>query len=343
MEAFIKRMLIMFRLLLQFALLVAPVASLSTNVNLNKSRLQEALSSASGKLTLSPEIIIPIPTDMTAILLQTNAIQTLSSRLRNRAKANAAFIDGTLSSVTTFCVEQESERGNFPGPIPVIYFGTQVDDLEALAEAGVTGLVLTVQNVQDMGEDLKCQCQATLASGLQPILELMVDPSCNVQSLVDAVHTCLGMDPAAILFTFPAVQVDVEPDDLPLVTKDLKKRVPILGSVKVPVGENRMGMETSRFKDAGFTGAILRSECVAGFRVNTDIDVVGKFWANCIGDLKSTKSKSFSFRSKNGLHKDMGMEWAKYSLNVVESGALGGEDFEKGSEVNTEGGDYQGF
>ena len=337
-------MMILRLFLLTVAVLLAPVATLSADSQLNKIRIQEALSSVAGKLTLSPEIIVPIPTDMTAILLQADAIKTLSSRLRNQAKANVAFIDGTVTSVTTFCEEQESARGNFPGPIPVVYFGQPQDDLEALVEAGVAGIVVTVENVEEIGESLKLKCRAALDCGLQPIPELMVNPSsCNVEDLVDAVHACLGMDPAALLLTFPPVDADVEPDDLPTVTKELKKRVPILGSVRVPVGENRMGMETSRFKDAGFTGALLRSECVAGFRVNTDIDVVGKFWANCIGDLKSTKSKSFSFRSKNGLNKNMALEWAKYSLDVVESGALGSEDFEKGPSINTEAGDYQGF
>lgn len=331
-------------LLFTVALLVTPASSLSVDVQMSKSRLQEALSSVAGKLTLSPEIIIPVPTDMTAILLQASAIQTLSSRLRTQAKANTAFIDGTVTSVETFCAEQESARGNFPGPIPVVYFGTQVEDMDTLAEAGAMGIVVTVQNLDDMADTLKEKCQAALACGLQPIPEMMVDPSCNVESLVDAIHACLGMDPAALLLTFPAVEVDVEPAALPSVSKDLKKRVPILGSVRVPVGENRMGMEVARFKDAGFTGAILRSECVAGFRVNTDIDVVGKFWANCIGDLKSTKSKSFSFRSKNAMNKDLMTEWTKFSMDVVESGALGPEDMETGkAEINTDAGDYKGF
>jgi hypothetical protein len=331
-------------LLFTVALLVTPASSLSVDVQMSKSRLQDALSSVAGKLTLSPEIIIPVPTDMTAILLQASAIQTLSSRLRTQAKANTAFIDGTVTSVETFCAEQESARGNFPGPIPVVYFGTQVEDMDTLAEAGAMGIVVTVQNLDDMADTLKEKCQAALACGLQPIPEMMVDPSCNVESLVDAIHACLGMDPAALLLTFPAVEVDVEPAALPSVSKDLKKRVPILGSVRVPVGENRMGMEVARFKDAGFTGAILRSECVAGFRVNTDIDVVGKFWANCIGDLKSTKSKSFSFRSKNAMNKDLMTEWTKFSMDVVESGALGPEDMETGkAEINTDAGDYKGF
>lgn len=336
-------------LLFTVALLVTGASSLSVDLQMSRSRLQEALSSVAGKLTLSPEIIIPIPTDMTAILLQNSAIQTLSSRLRTQAKANTAFIDGTITSVETFCAEQESARGNFPGPIPVVYFGTQVDDMTTLAEAGVMGIVVTVPNLENMSDTLLKPCQAALACGLQPIPELMIvdDPSsssCNVESLVDAIHACLGMDPVALLLTFPAVEVDIEPPDLPTISKDLKKRVPILGSVRVPVGENRMGMEVSRFKDAGFTGAVLRSECVAGFRVNTDIDVIGKFWANCIGDLKSTKSKSFSFRSKNQMEKNAMTEWTKFSMDVVESGALGPEDMETGKvDINTDGGDYKGF
>jgi len=46
--------------------------------SLARNRLREALQSPSGKLTLSPEIVVPQPTDPTAILLQGSQIDRLS-------------------------------------------------------------------------------------------------------------------------------------------------------------------------------------------------------------------------------------------------------------------------
>ena len=56
--------------------------SMSTSCNerseLSRGRLKEALYSPSGKLTFSPEIIIPEPTDPTALLLQSSEVAKMS-------------------------------------------------------------------------------------------------------------------------------------------------------------------------------------------------------------------------------------------------------------------------
>ena len=136
------------------------VTSLTTSksseaAQLTRSRLSEALSSPSGKLTLSPEIVIPEPASPTAILLQNSAVTQLSESLRTKAKANTAFLQtSSISSLKTFCNEQELARGNFPGPVPVIYCKKETeqddsqdddndnDNLSELAELGVSGVIV---------------------------------------------------------------------------------------------------------------------------------------------------------------------------------------------------------
>ena len=59
------------------------LSSVAERSQLARSRLHEALSSPSGKLTLSPELIIDDPDDPTAILLQTSEIQQVSEIIRN--------------------------------------------------------------------------------------------------------------------------------------------------------------------------------------------------------------------------------------------------------------------
>lgn len=73
-----------------------------------------------------------------------------------------------------------------------------------------------------------------------------------------------------------------------------------------------------------------------------DLEVVGQFWASCIDDLRSVKSKSFAFRSKNNLEKKAATVWSIYQSNVIESGALGDPN-ESYSVVDSAAGDYQGF
>lgn len=322
---------------------------------LARSRLQEALASPSGKLTLSPELIIPEPTDPTAILLQTSALQTLSATIRE-SKANAAFVRGSPSAVQTLLSEQEQARGHFPGPVPIVYCHSNDDEctdetLQALSEAGAAGLSVAME-MDSFGEHVEV-CKRIIACGLQPIPEVVIDEEVvaswaedDVISLVETISSTLDMEPVSVLFTIkPTADAtsDEQEDEptpvaLPPISKALSKKLPILGSISVPGG---IAVETARFKDAGFTGAVLRASCLPQFRT-PDVEPVGRYWGACISDLKSTRSKSFSFRAKNKMEKSVISEWAKYSQDVVESGAIG-EFGQDASEIDTEAGDYQGF
>ena len=77
--------------------------------------------------------------------------------------------------------------------------------------------------------------------------------------------------------------------------------------------------------------------------MNPDLAVVGGFWSAAISDLKSLKSKNFSFRSKVKLSKDVPMEWYNYQKDVMDSGALGMPGSGGGDGLNPEAGDYKGF
>jgi len=337
-----------------------------------RSRLSQALLSPSGKLTFSPEIFIPEPSDPTAILLQTNAIQTLSERIRT-CKANSVFIQGSLSALKTFTSEQESARGGFPGPVPVVYCGTGNSesndyDLEAVAESGPDGVLVRVCSGKEVGslEDIISDetwvklYQEALDKGIQPIPEITVglnvaaswgeeEVSGMVEKLTEAAD---GKEPVCILLTVNAEENGdddheadneaEEPATLPQVPKALGKRIPILGSICAQAGDNRLGGSSALLKDAGFTGALLRKECLPGMRIQLDLGIVGQFWSACINDLKSVKSKSFSFRSKNNMEKSAMTKWANYQNSVIESGALGDPE-DSYSLVDEAAGEYKGF
>lgn len=331
------------------------LSSATERSQLARSRLQEALSSPSGKLTLSPELIIEDPDDPTAILLQTSEIQAVSETIRT-SKANAAYLHGSTNAVRTFLSEQEQTRGNFPGPVPVVYCSEKDcsdQDLQQLSEAGAAGLSVTMK--LDAYEEHVETCKRAIDCGLEPIPEVVISEETakswteeDVASLVDTLTSTFGMEPVSVLLTIESSSASGEASDdddeeveviLPPVSKELSKKIPILGSVNVPGG---ISGETALFKDAGFTGAVLRASCLPTFRT-PGLEPVGRFWGACISDLKSTRSKSFSFRSKNKMEKSVMNEWAKYSQDVVESGAIGELGEDPTEVVDTEGGDYQGF
>jgi hypothetical protein len=343
-----------------------------------RARLVQAFASPSGKLTFSPEIVLPEPSDSTAILLQSNAIQGMSSKIR-ACKANAVFLKGcSMTALQTFCVEQEASRGSFPGPVPAIYLPASAGssshetcNFSAIAEAGADGALvpvckgMEVASAQDLTADDSSwieACQTALKCGIQPIPEITMSETVaaslgedGVMGLVDSLCSRLGQDPVAVLVTVnPTLSESEENDDdnnskddetvvcLPTIPKPLGKRIPILGSVRTLAGDNRLGIESMRFKDAGFTGTVLRNECVPGFRVQLDLETVGRFWAGCITDLKSTKSKSFSFRSKNNMEKSAATKWGNFQKSIMDSGALG-DPSEMYSVVDDSKGEYKGF
>lgn len=336
-------------------------ALVSEQAGVTRSRLFEAFASPSGKLSLAPELVIPEPLDSTAILLQANAIQTLSGRIRS-CKANAALVQGSVTALKTFSVEQELSRGEFPGPVPVVYgcpSGTELD-LSAIAEAGADGVLVSVCNgeeIKSIGEITENKewieaCQQAWECGVQPIPEVTVGQAVagkwtedDVTSLVESISSELGADPVSVVFTVnPADEEQEEPVDLPKVPKALGKRIPVLGSVRITAGENRLSAESARFKECGFTGTLLRTECLPGVRLQLDLEIVGKFWGACINELKSTKSKNFSFRSKNNLETSAGTKWFNYQSEMMASGALGDpEESSSVMDMDDDSGDYQGF
>jgi hypothetical protein len=208
------------------ALVFLSVVSMPHGLTLGESRtrLSQAISSPSGKLTLSPELIIPDPADMTAILLQNNAIQTMSAQIR-AAKANAVFLQGSILALKTFCTEQESVRGGFPGPLPLIYC-SKVDDngVQQVADAGADGLLVSLNHVLS-SSDLSGALQhdstfvettkAALKCGLQPIPEIIVDDQgtkiwkeLDTIRLVEQLTELMGAEPVNFYSSLVAQQLD---------------------------------------------------------------------------------------------------------------------------------------
>lgn len=326
----------------------------SPRAEISRSRLSEAFRSPSKKLTFHPEVLLPEPSDPTALLLRATEVKKLSQALRTKAKANAVFVEGTVDALMPMGKDQEDARGNFPGPVPIIFIlgndsSSLSDCLERLGNVdGVEGMLVPlfggkqIASVESYVEESKNQ--PTLArvfgsiwdAGLQPIPEIVLSPDSewsevDVIRLVDAVQdSCGGLDPVSIVFTCAArdevadkeTDIDGDEDDdeplTPIITipASVSKRTTFIGSVRTTAGEGRMNAAISELASRNFNGAFLRADCVPGYRFNPDLSVVGSFWSAAIGDLKSLKSKSFSFRSKVKLSKDVPSKF-QFSLQTL--------------------------
>ena len=343
--------------------------ALSPDLTATRARFAQSFSSPAGKLTFSPELHIQEPSDPTSILLQNNAVQDLSAKIR-ASKANAAFLRGSITALNTFCNEQESAMGSFPGPVPVVFClddDLEDVDLPTIAECGAHGVMVPVcsgtalpnpSSLESLSSKWTTVCQSALEYGVQPIPEVTLNQN-DVENwneeqftvLLDQIKDILGQDPVTLVLTIQEGDDDDtasddddddEPKPLPTFTKTLTKRVPITGSLREPAGDNRLSFASARFKEAGFTSNLLRSECFPGFDMRLDLGIVGKFWAGCITDLKSTRSKSFSFRSKNNMEKSALTNWSNYQKSVIDSGALGDPN-DSYSIVDEAAGEYKGF
>lgn len=341
-----------------------------------RSRLSEAFRSPSKKLTYHPELVLPEPSDPTALLLRASEVTKLSQTLRTKAKASAVFVEGTVDALSPMGKEQEDARGNFPGPLPIVYSlgddSALGDTLEQLQNVdGVEGVLLQffggkeINSVDSYLEEekgssgLTDKCSAIFEAGLQPIPEIVLSPGIEwsedeMTKLVDAIKdTCGGLDPVSIVFTNAEKDDSSEEDSggdddsddasTPDITipASIAKRTAFIGSIRTTAGEGRMNQATAKLSECKFNGAFLRADCVPGYRLNPDLNVVGGFWSAAIGELKSLKSKNFSFRSKVKLAKDVPMEWYNYQKDIMDSGALGGASHSSG--MDTESGDYKGF
>ena len=74
----------------------------------------------------------------------------------------------TLSDLKKAVVAQQSFKGNFPGPCPVLACGsfTKEEDITKLSAAGAAGVLLSVANLQ---ERLNGMVELSKKEGLEPV------------------------------------------------------------------------------------------------------------------------------------------------------------------------------
>ena len=65
-------------------------------------------------------------------------------QLRKTSKSSAIYTCD-VESLSKIVKEQESSRGDFPGPVPVIYYGTDAEKLDSNVVESASAVVIQVQ------------------------------------------------------------------------------------------------------------------------------------------------------------------------------------------------------
>lgn len=210
-------------------------------------------------------------------------LKILSMQLRRSAKA-AAIWSSDVESITKLVKEQESSRGDFPGPLPIIYYGSISD--ANVVKTVVTGGVSAV--VADYGESLDETVASLLrdvgiiwrVSSLDKINELMT-ASDNMGDVI-----LLSKD------ILPACVHDTSSDELAENLSSNKSVVSIaqIQSMMPANEEIRLGKHLAKL---GVSSLVLEDACVGD-----EEDV--KYTVYAIEELNKKSSSSFSMTGLTG-------------------------------------------
>jgi len=118
-----------------------PVSSFPLQA-LSSPNLVSILKKPSKVLTVNVEVGDSIPKD---------DLELLSMQLRN-SKVTSLWTQ-SKSPIASLVKEQETARGNFPGPCPVVYFGEISSNIDEVLDAGVRTIVVPAEAAERMLED----------------------------------------------------------------------------------------------------------------------------------------------------------------------------------------------
>ena len=207
-------------------------------------------------------------------------LNILSMQLRRSAKA-AAIWSSDVESIEKLVKEQESARGDFPGPLPVIYSGSiaDVNVVKTVVEGGVTAIVADYK--ESLGEEVSALLNDVgiiwRVSSLDELNELQSENVGNVILLSKNV--------------LPA-SVDDSSDELAENLSNNKSSVTIaqLQSMMPANAEIQLGKHLAKL---GVKSLVLEDACVGD---EEDL----KYTAYAIEELNKKSSSSFSMTGLTG-------------------------------------------
>ena len=244
---------------------------------------KKALKKNSGALTVSVEYIPPAGDVVAEVdgsgVIATSQIEGFDRRVRALGKdERLALLSGKLrdadvaalwtadvEAVAGFVEEQQSAKGDFPGPCPVIFNGDGAQ-AEAAIEAGADGVVLTLAHLE----------KAASVDGVEVIWE--VSHADEVDKIVEAGHaSAFAMSAAAaygLLETLPSDAVSIA----------------VINAMQDDEAEIAQGRELAA---AGCNSVVVRGACVG------DVEDLA-YTRFAVNGLTSKKSSSFAIDGHTG-------------------------------------------
>lgn len=263
------------------------------------------------------------------------------------AKASCVAVRGMGDLLACVAEEQSGAKGDFPGPVAVVYVQPVGEPLEAfdagaVAEAGASAVLLSAPvsipcadaELDAALEALKPAVRAAGASGLEVVIELPVSASAEWD--VAAVEAALAKVEAAT--SCASILLALRAGAVPPLPDSFSGRV--VAGLRLPWSQ--IDEACDRLRAAGYCGALLRSECMP-MAASTVTDW-GQFWAGVIAEAKSNKSKTVTMmvgRQKKVDAMRAYVEKVKASGQFDELGE--GSSLGAAEGLNSARGDYVGF
>lgn len=209
-------------------------------------------------------------------------LEVFSMKLRQQAKVSF-IVCSDLDAIRLLRAEQETARGNFPGPVPIIYCNAIAASPDDVLEAGATAIVVDAGTTE--GSTLAEMAHST---GLETIWKISTTEEAEqVLELTDKQADIFWLD------------VDVDDEDkgiLPIgeITKVLPKSSMAIGVLREPMQAD--GAEIGKgkeFKSLGCASVLIKKACVGD---KEDID----YASFLVNGLTSKASSEFKFSGLTG-------------------------------------------
>lgn len=240
---------------------------------------------------------------------QEKNLDVFSMKLRQQAKVSFVTCSD-LSTIKLLSVEQETAKGNFPGPVPIIFNGEWSTSLENLSEAGASAIVVDAGTTEAISV-----AELSASTGLETIWK--------VSSVEEAKLVLESTNELADIFLLD-VQVDdsISATTIPQIIEVLPKSSMSIAILHEPMQEDGAEIEMGKeFKSMGCASVLVENACVGD---KEDID----YSSFVVSGLTSKASKEFKFSgltgSTNGhfggMQSNSSVKWERTRLSSEENG-----------------------
>ena len=205
------------------------------------------------------------------------SLEVLSMKLRQQAKVSFILCND-LSAIQQFSKEQESAKGNFPGPIPIVCDSGE-SSVEEFSEAGASAIVVAAGSAEALS-----LAESASSAGLETIWK--------VSTAEEAKQVLESTNELADAFLLD-VKEDCN-DVIPQIMEVLPKSSMAIATIYDPMQEDGAEIETGKeFKSMGCASIFVKKAIVGD---KEDIE----YSSFLVGGLTSKASSEFKFSGLTG-------------------------------------------